>query len=293
MQDTLTSNGGLYFRWDPKNLEIRTKSVERTLEPLVTQVTSLVNHKAPSARRKGRSRRAHVLVESVRQATENFLQRGEEIANENPEIRTEMWAAIDDVRKTGEELFVASRDFADDPCSAEKRANMVRAARALLSAVTRLLILADMVDVHLLLKSLRLVETNLEAIRASENQQELMQRWNEFGENVVGLIDLAGLRQHDLIDPRLRDEIAAARAMLKKNNTMLLTASKAYVRHPELAAARANRDFAIKSVCDAVEVISGATQATGQNEDSDLQLVFSHEGPGELAAALDNFDVSH
>lgn len=51
----------------------------------------------------------------------------------------------------------ASQDFAADPFSGMKRGAMVRAARALLSAVTRLLILADMVDVHLLMKSLRLV----------------------------------------------------------------------------------------------------------------------------------------
>ena len=30
--------GTLQIKWDPKNLEIRTKSVEKTLEPLVTQV---------------------------------------------------------------------------------------------------------------------------------------------------------------------------------------------------------------------------------------------------------------
>lgn len=51
----------------------------------------------------------------------------------------------------------ASQDFAADPCSLAKRGAMVRAARALLSAVTRLMILADMVDVHLLLKTLNLV----------------------------------------------------------------------------------------------------------------------------------------
>lgn len=54
-------------------------------------------------------------------------------------------------------MSLAAREFADDPCLSVKRGNMVRAARHLLSAVTRLLILADMVDVHLLLKSLRVV----------------------------------------------------------------------------------------------------------------------------------------
>ncbi|GAA6088845.1 catenin alpha-1 [Tachysurus ichikawai] len=50
----------------------------------------------------------------------------------------------------------ASGEFAEDPCSSVKRGNMVRAARALLSAVTHLLVLADMSDVYLLLLQLKL-----------------------------------------------------------------------------------------------------------------------------------------
>lgn len=55
----------------------------------------------------------------------------------------------------------AAGEFADDPCSSVKRGNMVRAARALLSAVTRLLILADMADVYKLLVQLKVVSTDL------------------------------------------------------------------------------------------------------------------------------------
>ena len=50
--------------------------------------------------------------------------------------------------------------------------------------------------------------------------------------------------------------LAAARAVLKKHSMMLLTASKAYVRHPELAAAKANRDYVLKQVrCEAKKSI--------------------------------------
>ncbi len=35
---TLDQFGNVTLKWDPKNLEIRTMSVERTLEPLVIQV---------------------------------------------------------------------------------------------------------------------------------------------------------------------------------------------------------------------------------------------------------------
>ena len=136
-------------------------------------MTTLVNTKGSSKKKKGRSKRAHVLVAAVEKATANFIERGEQIAYENPDIQQEMLAAVDEVRKTGETMSVASREFAEDPCSSLKRGNMVRAARNLLSAVTRLLILADMVDVHRLLKSLRVVEDDLERLRGASSQAEL------------------------------------------------------------------------------------------------------------------------
>ena len=76
-----------------------------------------------------------------------------------------------------------------------------------------------------------------------------------------------------------------SRAVLKKHSMMLLTASKAYVRHPELSAAKANRDFVLRQVCEAVNTISDVAQG---KTPKDGQSTF--EGPGELAAALDDFD---
>ncbi|KAG7253132.1 hypothetical protein CRUP_036832 [Coryphaenoides rupestris] len=40
--------------------------------------------------------------------------------------------------------------------------------------------------------------------------------------------------------------MAAARGALKKNATMLYTASQAFLRHPDVAATRANRDYVFK-----------------------------------------------
>ncbi|XP_013065972.1 catenin alpha-2-like isoform X2 [Biomphalaria glabrata] len=280
----LSNQGSLQIKWNPKNLEIRTKSVEKTLEPLVTQVTTLVNQNGPSNKKKGRSKKAHVLSAAVQRATENFIYQGEQIAHDYPEVENDMLAAIEEVRKTGEAMDEASQEFAADPCSSAKRGAMVRAARALLSAVTRLLILADMVDVHLLLKSLQSVEGDLDSILNATSQQDLMNAFRDFGRDMAELTDRAARRQADLKDPRRREELAAARALLKKNSMVLLTTSKAYVRHPELAAARSNRDYAYKQVCDAVNTISDVAQASGQSD------VHPYEGPGELAAALDELD---
>lgn len=308
--------GPITLKWDPKNLEIRTMSVEKTLEPLVLQVTTLVNTKGPSKKKKGKSKRASALVGTVEKATANFIEKGEKIAYENPDITAEMLSAVEEVRKTGAAMSIAARyylfylydtvlqnvmfyhttlyvqyvnclyrEFSEDPCSSLKRGNMVRAARNLLSAVTRLLILADMVDVHLLLKSLYVVEDDLKKLKNASSQGELIQNIKEFGRNAAELIQQAAKRQQELKDPQLRDDLAAARAVLKKHSTMLLTASKVFVQHPDLAAAKANRDYVLKQVCEAVNTINDVAQGKTPPDSQ-----HPYDGPGELAAALDDFD---
>ena len=66
------------------------------------QVTTLVNTKGPSQKKKGRSKKAQVLVAAVTKSVEHFIIKGEEIALENPEIKNEMLAAVEEVRKTGQ-----------------------------------------------------------------------------------------------------------------------------------------------------------------------------------------------
>lgn len=100
------------------------------------------------------------------------------------------------------------------------------------------------------------------------------------------MIKQAAKRQQELKDPQLRDDLAAARAVLKKHSTMLLTASKVYVRHPELDLAKVNRDYVLKQVCEAVNTISDVAQGKASAP------VEMYSGAGELAAALDDFDVS-
>ncbi|XP_068844399.1 catenin alpha-2 isoform X2 [Capricornis sumatraensis] len=277
----------IILKWDPKSLEIRTLTVERLLEPLVTQVTTLVNtsNKGPSGKKKGRSKKAHVLAASVEQATQNFLEKGEQIAKESQDLKEELVAAVEDVRKQGETMRIASSEFADDPCSSVKRGTMVRAARALLSAVTRLLILADMADVMRLLSHLKIVEEALEAVKNATNEQDLANRFKEFGKEMVKLNYVAARRQQELKDPHCRDEMAAARGALKKNATMLYTASQAFLRHPDVAATRANRDYVFKQVQEAIAGISNAAQATSPTDEAK-----GHTGIGELAAALNEFD---
>ena len=59
------------------------------------------SNKGPSSKKKGRSKKAHVLAVSVEQATQNFLEKGEQIAKDSQDLKEELIAAVEDVRKQG------------------------------------------------------------------------------------------------------------------------------------------------------------------------------------------------
>lgn len=75
------------------------------------------------------------------------------------------------------------------------------------------------------------VEDDLEKVKNASSQSELLDNFRLFGKNTSDLINQAAKRQNELKDPRLRDDLASARAVLKKNSMMLLTASKVCEGH--------------------------------------------------------------
>uniref|UniRef100_A0A8C6GML1 Catenin alpha-2 n=1 Tax=Mus spicilegus TaxID=10103 RepID=A0A8C6GML1_MUSSI len=264
----------IILKWDPKSLEIRTLTVERLLEPLVTQVTTLVNtsNKGPSGKKKGRSKKAHVLAASVEQATQNFLEKGEQIAKESQDLKEELVAAVEDVRKQGETMRIASSEFADDPCSSVKRGTMVRAARALLSAVTRLLILADMADVMRLLSHLKIVEEALEAVKNATNEQDLANRFKEFGKEMVKLNYVAARRQQNkiILDPMTFSE-ARFRPSLEERLESIISGAALMA---DSSCTRDDRRERIVAECNAVrqalqDLLSEYMNNTGRKEKGD------------------------
>lgn len=111
-------------------------------------------------------------------------------------------------------MIIASRDFAQEPCSSQRRQVMVKAARALLSAVTRLLIVADMIDVHLLLKAAKDIKGLLEAVATAGNQDELLKRLALLRQPLDKFHKESARRAGDLIDPYDRDDMHVRRKII-------------------------------------------------------------------------------
>lgn len=124
------------------------------------------------------------------------------------------------------------------------RSALVRAARCLLGAVTRVLLLADIVVVKQLLLAkvkvsrfalhvlkrpnhfLHQVSHSLDRLESVSNFTEFVKAFSQFGAEMVELAHLTGDRQNDLKDERRRAQMAAARQVLERSTMMLLTSSK-------------------------------------------------------------------
>ncbi|CAF1457520.1 unnamed protein product [Adineta ricciae] len=145
---------------------------------------------------------------------------------------------------------------------------MVQAARGLLSAVTRVLLLADMIVVKQIISIKKKVISTLNRLESVSSFSEFAKLFGVYGSQMVELAHLTGDRQNDLKDERRRSQLSASRTILEKSTMLVLTSSKSYLRHIECVHSRQCRDLVYDQVRRALELVglivydSGSTTAT-------------------------------
>ena len=80
------------------------------------------------------------------------------------------------------------------------------------------------------------------------SQQQLMDWMRRLERSLRVLSYQAGLRQRELKERRLREELGAARAVLMRQSDLLFTSCNVAVRYPDLETASSNRDNIHRSV---------------------------------------------
>ena len=120
----------------------------------------------------------------------------------------------------------------------------------------------------------------------SQIQDELTHHFKNYGRNLIELTNQTGKRQMDMRDAKLKDELASARATLKKHSLKLFTSSKTLIRHPELSAAQSNHDYVFKELNESLEKIHGiiTSRITADN------IKHLYDEAASLSVALDELD---
>ncbi|XP_021116814.1 alpha-catulin isoform X2 [Heterocephalus glaber] len=236
------------FAFDP-GLEIKTRSVEQTLLPLVSQITTLINHKDNTKKSDKTLQAIQRVGQAVNLAVGRFVKVGEAIANENWDLKEEINIACIEAKQAGETI-AALTDVANLNHSESDgqitifadKTGVIKAARLLLSSVTKVLLLADRVVIKQIITSRNKVLATMERLEKVNSFQEFVQIFSQFGNEMVEFAHLTGDRQNDLKDEKKKAKMAAARAVLEKCTMMLLTASKTCLRHPNCESAHKNKE---------------------------------------------------
>ncbi|XP_063042042.1 alpha-catulin [Engraulis encrasicolus] len=277
-------------------LEIKTRSVEQTLIPLVSQITTLINHKDKPKKSERTLRAIQRVGQAVSAAVGRFVAVGEAIAVENEELKEEMGLACFEARRAGNTIAqLTDVSTLEQPESDARstvfsdRTAMVKAARMLLSSVTKVLVLADRIVIKQIITSRNKVLVTLDQLERVSTFQEFVQIFSQFGNEMVEFAHLTGDRQNDLKDEKKKARMAAARAVLEKCTMMLLTASKTCLRHPDCESARMNKDavfqrmrYALEQV---IEIVTDSRPGAGAGGAGDAQSVM----PISLYTGIKNF----
>ncbi|MFH4980926.1 hypothetical protein AB6A40_007635 [Gnathostoma spinigerum] len=268
---------------------IKTKYAENLIAPLIQQVTALTD---PTyfydRKRSGKS--AKFLIEAVEAAIMNFLDISRRSIENCPIVSgsslNEFQTALRDVEETGNEMISSGHEFIKDTSNSQRRLHSVKAARSLLTAVVRLLIMADMVDVFLIIKNIARAKDDLNRMANAESKQELVERYAALKRQLDELDESTRRRLDDLRDPAEQDDLQAARAWLKVNTIIMGTASLAYVRHPEVDQVRMNRDFAHSEMIKSLDAIGDVLEGRAPQSDVALSI---YGRIGDLMSELDHF----
>ncbi|XP_058379712.1 alpha-catulin isoform X2 [Diceros bicornis minor] len=230
-------------------LEIKTRSVEQTLLPLVSQITTLINHKDNTKKSDKPLQAIQRVGQAVNLAVGRFVKVGEAIANENWDLKEEINIACIEARQAGETIAaltdVSSLNYPESDGQITiftDKTGVIKAARLLLSSVTKVLLLADRVVIKQIITSRNKVLATMERLEKVNSFQEFVQIFSQFGNEMVEFAHLTGDRQNDLKDEKKKAKMAAARAVLEKCTMMLLTASKTCLRHPNCESAHKNKE---------------------------------------------------
>ncbi|XP_008948010.1 PREDICTED: alpha-catulin, partial [Merops nubicus] len=252
-------------------------------------ITTLINHKDKPKRSDKTLQAIQRVGQAVNVAVGRFVTVGEAIANENHELKEEMSVACIEARRAGETIAqltdVASLDHPESDSHITiftDKTGVVKAARLLLSSVTKVLVLADRIVIKQIITSRNKVLATMEQLEKVSSFQEFVQIFSQFGNEMVEFAHLTGDRQNDLKDEKKKARMAASRAVLEKCTMMLLTASKTCLRHPDCESARINKDGVFHRMRLALEQVIEIVTDSRPNGENEMAPISIYSGIKEF-----------
>ncbi|KAF1751568.1 hypothetical protein GCK72_018122 [Caenorhabditis remanei] len=264
---------------------IRSKLVLKQITQMINDVTN-ITETFPLAQ----GQTSEGLVDNVDTALVNFLETGHfvvskcPIANKDPRSIDALHEALRYVQDTGQTMVQRGRDFVRDSTSTNKRKIATMAGKSLLVAVAEFLILADSIDVKLMVDKIDELRDTVHRMLEAGSKIEVEEQYKILISLIEELDVTVRRRAVDLVEREQRDDLLAARSALRQTAPLFYTSTRTFVRHPEHEEARRNRDYTAKEMNAALNALESVLN--GQQPD----IVFSEYGRiGDLIEKIETF----
>ena len=186
--------------------------------------------------------------ETVNFAIERFVKVGETIAYENATIKIDMLEACREAKDAGFIIKAHTQlnttggntSLMIHTANVAEKVNMIQAANTLLNSVTKVLLLADVVIINQILNSKNKVLLTLNKLENIIDFWNFVSLFTQYGTDLIELAHLTGERQIDLKDDKRKSQLSSSRWILEKSTAMILSSSKAYLKHLECECAKEN-----------------------------------------------------
>ncbi|CAD6186628.1 unnamed protein product [Caenorhabditis auriculariae] len=266
---------------------VKSKAVYNLITQLIHEVTNITE---TFPLEKGQT--AEDLVLAVEKSTGRFLHFGDQaiatvpVTQENHHVIDDLRRALDAVQDTGQKMLETGRNFVRDSTSSQKRATAIGVGRQFLNAVAYFLIIADATDVQIIVEKLENVRDLMNSLAKAESKAEVEEIYRILTAQIEDLDITIRKRIADLIEQSQKDNLLAARSVLRCTAPLVYASTKAYVRHPEQDESRRNRDYSHREMLDALDLM--ARMLRGEEPEGSFA---SHGRIGDLVNEIDLFQM--
>ncbi|KAK7109116.1 hypothetical protein V1264_013219 [Littorina saxatilis] len=254
---------------------VKSKSTERVLAPIASQVSLLMilNEVQGEEPADASALNVSACVDRVTQAVEGFIRVGHDQRHRSPDplFDSQMSAACETLELAKSELYVAGQRISGTPTSSRAHSSLTAAAKDVLQAVLRVLVVVDDVEVRRCVQAVSVVETKVKNVCNVRESRDLVSAFKELTEAVLYMTMMMSRRQKDLVSSAQRDELMTGLNLMRKGVSSLRMAIQTHLKYPNNPQAQACKQQVLDQTIS-VLMDMRATLESGPPTDLDADL---------------------
>ncbi|TGZ57786.1 hypothetical protein CRM22_009847 [Opisthorchis felineus] len=259
-------------------------SAETILEPLYRKLATFSNTTPAKYGAHPRSKPGASILSSIDEFIKSVIDRCEFIRGRVPQLELELSTALADVLDTASLFRVAVEAFTAIPTDSTKDIEVQRSAAAMLSSLSRLLILLGIADASLISDLVQEVRTCVQKVASATSPKTIATESDAFSIRTNQLLNLLSKRSAEAVNPDFQEQYNKARCILKTNGRLLSTSARVCLEHPDHIGAQNAKEYATKSLLDALNLIDSML------EDNQRPAAIRMKVSGKLLDDIEEFE---